>query len=103
MAYYSNHVVRIFCGSVVDNKNLKSLFLSSLYFKMLLYSGINFLNFILRVMLTVNLIVQRRKLLIPVKACWLVFYYNIYYKYTNCVELHTDTVMDKFISLLTYA
>lgn len=70
---------------------------------MLLYSGINFLNFILRVMLTVNLIVQRRKLLIPIKIYWLVFYCDIYYKYTNCVELHTNTVMDKFISFLTHA
>lgn len=69
---------------------------------MLLYSGINSLNFILRVTLTVNLIVQRRKLLIHVKTYWLVFDYNIYYKYTNCVELHTDKVMDRFISLLTY-
>lgn len=70
---------------------------------MLLYGGINFLNFILRVTLTVNLIVQGRKLLIPVKIYWSVFYCNIYYKVTNCVELRTDTVMDKSLGLLTYA
>lgn len=47
----------------------------------MLCSGINFLNFILRVMLTVNLTVQRRKLVTHTEIYWLVLYYNVYYKY----------------------
>lgn len=63
-----------------------------------------FLNFILRVMLTVNLTVQRRKLLTPIKIYWLVFYDKIHYRYTNCLDCYVlIQYMNKLISLLIHA